>query len=189
VFFLFALHLQPALDPNRLARSLAQTFAELYEQYLPRVFRYVSYRVDDTQAAEDLTSTVFEKALTKFSDYRPEKAAFSTWIFTIARNTLIDHLRRRGQHPSVKIEDAGPIADGAPLPEDAAIQSEEQNKLHVCLSKLTNVEQNIISRKFGMEMTNREIAKDLGLSESNVGVILYRAVRKLRDEFGDAAHD
>jgi RNA polymerase sigma-70 factor (ECF subfamily) len=56
--------------------------------------------------------------------------------------------------------------------------------LKVCLSQLTLQEQEIIAMKFGGEMTNREIAKTLGLSDSNVGIIIYRAVRKLRDSFG-----
>ena len=77
--------------------STAESFGRLYEQYLPRIFRYVSYRVGDTIAAEDLTSDIFNKALTGFAKYDAGKAAFSTWIFSIARNTLIDYYRGRSR--------------------------------------------------------------------------------------------
>ena len=60
------------------AISARETFAELYEEYLDKVFRYVQYRVNNMQLAEDLTSTVFEKALVNFSKYSSHKASFST---------------------------------------------------------------------------------------------------------------
>jgi len=68
--------------------STAELFGHLYEQYLPRIFQYVSYRVGDRTTAEDLTSDIFNKALTNFTKYDSRKAAFSTWVFSIARNTL-----------------------------------------------------------------------------------------------------
>ena len=72
-------------------------------------------------------------------------------------------------------------------PEEASEREEEIKVLQSCVSQLSKAEQEIISLKFGAEMTNRQIAKTLGLSESNVGVIVYRSVRKLRDGFkGDS---
>ena len=58
--------------------SRRETFADLYEEYLPKVFRYVRYRVNELQVAEDLTSTTFEKALVNFEKYSADRAAFST---------------------------------------------------------------------------------------------------------------
>ena len=80
--------------------SPRETFAELYEEYLPKVFRYVRYRVNELQVAEDLTSTTFEKALVNFEKYSADRAAFSTWVFSIARNVVIDHYRVRGRRPT-----------------------------------------------------------------------------------------
>ena len=82
---------------ERIGQSAAEAFAGFYEQYLPKVYRYISYRISDTHTAEDITSAVFEKALNKFKSFSPEKASFSTWIFTIARNTLTDHFRAERQ--------------------------------------------------------------------------------------------
>lgn len=177
-FFVLAIE-----SANRIAHSTAEVFADLYQEYLPKVYRYISYRVSDSHQAEDLTSTVFEKALTKFKSYSSEKAAFSTWIFSIARNTLIDHYRVNAREPVIQMDNMSYFSQEDPSPEEEAAKFEEYQMLQSCISKLAPQEQEIISLKFGAEMTNRQIARMTGLSESNVGIIIYRAVRKLRDSF------
>jgi DNA-directed RNA polymerase specialized sigma24 family protein len=152
-------------DAGKKAVSAFEAFAAFYEQYLPKIFRYISYRINDKFMAEDITSTVFEKALTRFDQYNAEKAAISTWIFRIARTPQNDK-----------------------TPEQAIIEEEENQTLKRCIAKLSPPEQEIVSLKFSAEMTNRQIASMLGLSESNVGVIIYRAVRKLRSEFEGLSH-
>ncbi len=166
--------------------SAEDTFTELYQQYLPKVFRYINFRVGNNQLAEDLTSQVFEKALTKFSTYRSDKASLSTWLFAIAGNTVTDHFRLSSRSQTTSIDEAEKMVSQDPTPEDEIIKKEERQKLQVCLARLSKQEQEIISFKFGAELTNRRIASLLGLSESNVGTILYRAVRKLRDSFNEA---
>lgn len=169
--------------------STRETFAELYEQYLPKVFRYIQYKVNSTQLTEDLTSAVFEKALTNFSKYSSDKAAFSTWIFSIARNVVIDHYRAQGRRQTIPLEEAPEISSTDLSPEEELMKKEELKKLRVSLSGLSREEQEIISLKFGSELNNRQIAKMLGISESNVGTKLYRAVRKLRDSFQEPENE
>ena len=170
-------------------RGTREVFAELYEEFLPRVFRYVRYRVNDVQVAEDLTSGVFEKALTGFGRYSSDKASFSTWIFTIARNTVIDHYRARGRRRMVSLEEAAIDVPSSETPlEETVEKQEEKERLRVCLSELSSEEQEIISLKFASGLNNRQIARTIGLSESNVGTRLYRAVRKLRDRFPEASN-
>jgi RNA polymerase sigma factor (sigma-70 family) len=180
---LFIFHILTNMNVGKVARSTADAFAAFYEQYLPKIFRYISYRITDTYLAEDLTATVFEKAISRFDQYRPEKAALSTWIFRIARNTLIDHFRARSHERTVPLDAAADQPGDSKSPEQMMVEQEECQMLKRCVSKLAAHEQEIVSLKFSSEMTNRQIAEMLGLSESNVGVILYRAVRKLRDYF------
>jgi RNA polymerase sigma-70 factor (ECF subfamily) len=168
---------------EKIAGTVAQTFSRLYEQYLPKVFRYVRYRINDVQMAEDVTSVIFEKALTKFQSYNSEKANFSTWIFSIARNTVIDHYRSNRNEHNVPLENAFHVSIDKDDPEQEMVKNEECRLLQQCISRLSPHEREVISLKFGAEMTNRQIARTTGLSESNVGTILYRAVRKLRDDF------
>ena len=174
---------QPGIRNEKVARSTAEAFAELYEQFLPKVFRYINYRVADTHQAEDLTSVVFEKALTRFQSYDSERAAFSTWVFSIARNTVIDHYRVSRKEQTVQLDNVANVSSEKPSPEEEAAKAEELRKLQSCVAQLPQQDQEIISLKFGAEMNNRQISGMLGLSESNVGTIVYRAVRKLRDNF------
>jgi RNA polymerase sigma-70 factor (TIGR02952 family) len=175
-------------DAGKAAINTVDAFTAFYEQYLPKIFRYISYRINDKYLAEDITSAVFEKALTKFNQYNAEKAAISTWIFRIARNTLIDHYRANSRAHTVHLDEALDTPEKDKSPEQAVIEEEESQMLKRCIAKLSPPEQEIVSLKFSAEMTNRQIAGLLGLSESNVGVILYRAVRKLRSDFEGWSH-
>lgn len=160
-----------------------EVFAGLYDEFMPKVFRYIRFKVNDVPRAEDLTSTVFEKALVNFEKYSSDKAAFSTWIFAIARNTLIDYYRtdKTGQH--VSLDEAGDMPSHELSPQEMTEKTAEQECLRECLLKLSEDDQEIIRLKFAAEFTNRQIAGKLGLSESNVGVKLFRAVKKLREDF------
>ncbi len=167
--------------PDRIDRETAERFARLYDDLFPKVFRYVNYRIVDRHVAEDLTSRTFEKALTKFHRFSADKASFSTWVFSIARNTLIDHFRQAGHNPKDVDDPVLEVSGDASSPEATAMRNEERRELLTYVSRLSGQEQELLSLKFGSGLSNREIAAIKGLGESNVGVILYRSVRKLRD--------
>ncbi len=163
--------------------SNREVFARLYDEYLPRVYRYVHYKVNDVPLTEDLTSSVFEKALANFGRYSKDKAAFSTWIFAIARNAVIDYYRTSRRRETVELDDSFQPPSVDPSPQEVLEAKEERECLRLCIAKLSTEEQEIIHLKFGAELNNREIAKMTGLSESNVGTKLFRAVKKLRGSF------
>ena len=164
----------------------AAAFAAFYEEYMPKVFGYISYRVNDRQTAEDLTSIVFEKALGAFKNYNPQRAAMSTWVFAIARNTLTDHFRSVSAHQTLVLDESMDLPDAGCDPENDLLRAEEARALRKLVAGLSDNERGIIALKFGAGLTNREIARTTGLSESNVGVTLFRTVRKLRDMYGEA---
>jgi len=166
--------------------SKQEAFAELYDEFMPKVFRYMRYKVNDQQITEDLTSMVFEKALVSFDKYSSDKAAFSTWIFSIARNTLIDYYRTNKMRQQVSLDEAVEVPSREPSPQEEVEKMAEHECLRVCLLRLPEDDQEIIRLKFAGEFNNRQIAKMLGLSESNVGVRLFRAVKKLREDFNES---
>ena len=168
---------------DKVTKDAAEIFAELYEHYLPKVFRYISYQVGNMDLAEDLTSGVFEKTLTKLDSYRSDKASFSTWIFSIARNAVIDHHRTEKRNTTISMEETSEPASQEASPEEEAIKKDELQRLDTYLRHISHQERDIISLKFGAGLSNRQIAKSLHLSESNVGTILYRATCKLKDKF------
>lgn len=156
------------------------SFTGLYNYYFPRIYNYVHYRVSDFSAADDIVSQIFEKLFTKFSYYQTEKASFSTWIFTIARNTITDYYRSKSRTHITSLETSEDIMDITQDPCDAAVFNETQKKLLNALTTLSRRESDIIALKFWSGFSNREIAKLTGISESNTGVILFRAMQRLR---------
>lgn len=155
-------------------------FEELYNSYFPKVYNYVHYRVSNFYAADDLISQTFEKLFLRFKYYQPEKAAFSVWLFTIARNTIIDYYRSESRAQFTSIEVAAELVDSESDPEETAIFNETQQRLLKALAALSKREQDIIALKFWSGFSNREIAKLLNIGESNTGIILFRAMRRLR---------
>ncbi len=150
---------------------------QVYEDYLPRVYNFFRFRARDEALAEDLTSTTFEKAWCARESFRRDRGGVSTWLFTIARNVEIDHFRK--SRPEVQLEAAELIADSFSM-EEISHQLAESQRLEILLKELSVRELDLISLKYGAEMTNREIAQVTGLSESNVGTIVNRVVMKLR---------
>jgi RNA polymerase sigma-70 factor (ECF subfamily) len=152
----------------------------LYTTEMPRVYNFFRYRVGDDQLAEDLTSATFEKAWRGRARYRRDLAAFSTWLFSIARNVAIDYYRQR--RVEVALEDVR--LQAYELTPDAEVESKaEFAQLSVLLARLPERERELLAMKYGAGLTNREIASVTGLSESNVGTILYRTVHGLRAEW------
>jgi RNA polymerase sigma factor (sigma-70 family) len=152
-----------------------------YQEYLPRVYNFFRFRVGDRALAEDLTATTFEKAWRGRSRFRRDLSAFSTWLFTIARNVAIDHFRRKGQ--DIPLEAMREQSDPVSL-EEIVQRKHDFSQLRVLLSQLTVRERELVAFKYGAGLTNREIARLARLSESNVGIILFRVVEKLRIEMG-----
>jgi RNA polymerase sigma-70 factor, ECF subfamily len=152
---------------------------ELYATEMPRVYNFFRYRVGDDALAEDLTSTTFEKAWRGRSQYRRDLAAFSTWLFSIARNVATDYYRRR--RVELPLDDVRSHADDTLV--DTAQNHAEIKQLSVLLGRLAERERELLAMKYGAGLTNRDIARVTGLSESNVGTILHRTVQALRAEW------
>lgn len=163
------------LDPAR-----AEDWDALYADQLPRVYNFLRFRVGDDTVAEDLTSITFEKAWRARHRYRRDRAAFSTWLTTIARNVATDHHRRRREH--VPLEAAEQLA-GTSDPLARVEQAESFARLARLLERLPEREQELIALKYGAELDHRTIARQLGLTETNVGSILHRVVTQLRAAF------
>jgi RNA polymerase sigma-70 factor, ECF subfamily len=153
----------------------------VYAEQLPRVYNFFRYRFGSSADAEELTSRTFEKAWRARHRYRRDVAGFATWLLSIARNVAIDEFRAR--RPTVPLEAAAGIAAGGRTPEDAAVLTSDAGRLARLLADLPDRDRELLSLKYGAELTNRAIAQATGLSESNVGTILHRAVAALRQRW------
>ena len=127
--------------------------------------------------------------LTKIATFSPERGSFAVWLFSITRNTIIDHLRHQKHNSFVNMETLKDYHSTEPLPEELVLKKETQEEILSALATLKDRQQEIIALKFSAGLTNRSIAKLSGLRESNVGVILYRAIRQLRAQLSGKEED
>jgi len=171
-------------EPALLARATVDptALAALYDHYFPLVHKYVLYRVNDAQIADDLVSQIFERVLTHIAGYQPGQAPFGAWLFGIARHIVGDHYRSQKRRRWLSLESFFDLPGTDPAPEEITLKNEQGDHLFRSLAKLPDRERDLVSLKFAGGLTNREISTLTRLSESNVGVILYRAMKRLRTE-------
>ena len=150
----------------------------VYAKQLPRVYNFFRYRFGETADIEDLTARTFEKAWRARNRYRRDVAGFSTWLLSIARNVAVDYHRAR--KPNVPLEDVAAAVATTDTPEDEAARRSDAARLSRLMASLPDRERELLALKYGADMNNRQIARTTGLSESNVGTILHRAVQTLR---------
>jgi len=168
-----------------IARSKAdpRAFAPVFDHYYPRIFRYALYRVQDAEAADDIAAQVFEKALANIHQYQPSRAPFGAWIFGIARNAVGKHFRAQRLHRLVSLDAMHSQTLDVPHSLGQIVdQRHTLARLMRLLSKLPARERDLIALKFGGGLTNRRIAYLTGLTESHIGVIVYRTLRLLREQ-------
>lgn len=149
----------------------------VYQAELPRIYNFFRYRVGDERLAEDLTAETFEKAWRNRQRYRRDLAAFSTWLFTIARHVAADHFRK--PRPEVPLEAAAAVSGGENV-ENLVQRRADFERLASLLGQLNERERDLVALKYGAGLTNRAIARLTHLSESNVGSLLHRVVQRLR---------
>ncbi len=155
-------------------------FEAFYQKEFPRVYNYFRFRVGNNALAEDLTADTFEKAWCHREHYRKDLAAFSTWIFTIARRVFVDHLRKH--HSAISLDELQNVP-AEETTEDVIQKRADFARLTILLAQLADRDRELVALRYGAGLTNRTIAHLTGLSESNVGVLLYRAVQTLRTEW------
>ena len=154
----------------------AEAFAQLYDASMERVYRYVFFRVSDRQTAEDLTSQVFLKAWEKLESYHP-KGPFLSWLYAIARNTVIDHYRTQKQ--TVSLEDAGPMAADNDGLEDVMEFHFEMKSVQAAMQHLTDEQKEVLILRFIAEFDTDEIARRMDKSEGAVRALQMRALQAL----------
>lgn len=152
----------------------------VYWALLPRLFNFFRYRTGDDHLAQDLTSTTMMRAWRSRERFSGERGKFEAWIFAIARNVVVDHLRKH--RPTVTLEAIYDLASDFSVEQEAQ-KARDFTRLYARLSQLPDREQELIALKYGAGMTNREVAVATGLSESNVGTLLHRTIKKLRAEW------
>lgn len=162
--------------------TVHESFDEVYNQYFSAVYRFMRYRVDNAEIAEELTSCLFEKVLRGLSTYRPGKIPFSVWLFRIARNVINDYYRQKKRRVLLCMDSLPEMVSNDAEPAERVMEEETLMELNKAIQRLGQREQEVLALKFAGRFTNREIARTMRLSENHVGVIIYRSIHRLQTE-------
>ena len=171
----------PDSDAALVARARVDraAFAPLYERYLDPVYRYCYCRLGSREAAEDVTSVVFAKALVSLPAYRD--GSFAAWLFAIAHNAVVDAYRRR--RPDAPLAAAGDPVDAAPSPEQLAVAADERRSVRALLATLPEDQRTVVELRLA-GLRGAEIAAVLGRSKAAVKMLQLRAMTRLRADLG-----
>ncbi len=155
-----------------------EQFGLLYEQYVKKIYNFTYYKTTSREVAEDLTSQTFFKALNGIGRF-DDKGSFSAWLYTIARNTIIDHYR--SQRPESNIEDAWDLYDDSDIENEIDVQS-DLKKVKKYMTKLDPAQREIVMLRVWEDLSYKEIALITGKSEQNCRMIFSRTIAKIRQE-------
>jgi RNA polymerase sigma-70 factor (ECF subfamily) len=155
----------------------SEAFALLYDAYVERVYRYILFRVSDDETTEDLVSQVFLKAWQGLDRYKSGGSPFIAWLYTIARNLVIDHYRAK--------KDFLPLEKVRALPSDIQSPPEEVEvrfdleAMRDGLQALTGDQQQVLILKYIAGLPNENIAKVMNKQEGTIRGLQMRALQTL----------
>jgi RNA polymerase sigma-70 factor, ECF subfamily len=154
-----------------------ERFEELYRSCAGDVYSYVASMLRDRSAAEDVTALAFERAYRRRALFDMRRGSPRSWLFAIARNAALDELRRRKRVAGLLVD---PEDVSAPSVADGAEVALRRTAVRSAIAALNGREREIVALKFHGGLTNGEIGRVLGLSETAAGTLLYRTMEKLR---------
>jgi RNA polymerase sigma-70 factor (ECF subfamily) len=174
------------LTEKRLIEAAQQDparFGDLYELHFDRVYAYVSRRLNDRDAAQDVTSEVFHHALANLKHFEWRGAPFGAWLMRIASNAITDRWRRRNRESgqSSEIE----AVSKEPSPEEVQYRA----RLFALVRALPGDQRRVIEMRFAEERSVREIAHALGKTEGSIKQLQFRGIQKLREEAASAGRN
>ena len=166
------------------AKTSTEAFGKLYDRYFPKVYAFVASKVNNRHDAEDLAGDIFIKVVENIGNFEWKGVPFAAWIFKIARNTLNDYYYKTSRTKVSNIDEAFEVKEDEEKtsPHKKAAQEELSVTVKKVMSQLPERELEVLQLKFFSQLTNREIVQVTGLSESNVAVILYRTLRKIKTD-------
>jgi RNA polymerase sigma-70 factor (ECF subfamily) len=164
-------------------RGQRDRFAYLYDAYARKIYDFIYYRTHHRETAEDLSSLVFTRALEHIGSFNERKGAFSSWLYRIARNAVIDHYRSFRQADD--IESAWDVAARIDIPRDVDTAARLE-RVQEYLRQLPRLQREIVIMRVWDSMSHREIADTLGISEASAKVAFSRALAKINRELAAA---
>ena len=156
-------------------------FASLYEMHYDRIYRYVAFKCGGSADAEDLAGEVFLKMLESIHQFEFRGFPFSSWLYRIAHNVVMDHFRRKGRRPTVPLADAERVADAAHSDMEWRVHvSWTMNEVAGAMDSLTDLQREVVTLRFAGGLSIAETAKAVGRKENAVKALQHAGIKKLR---------
>jgi RNA polymerase sigma-70 factor, ECF subfamily len=159
-----------------------EAFGSLFDHYHGPVYRYVAARVRRPSDAEDLTQLVFVKALEALPRYEARGIPFGGWLFRLARNVVIDHVRTRREHTTLDLAAERPAPGGGP--DELATLRQELDSVATALRRLTPEQREAIELRFFAGLSAKEAAVAMDRQEGTIRGLQFRGIAALRRELG-----
>ena len=163
---------------RRLQKREPEAWSAVYEEYFPRVYRYIARRVSNRTEAEDLTEQAFLKALESIDSFRWRGVPFPAWLFRIARNLVIDYWRTAKSKTSLPLDES--LVSDDVDPETIAERNLDIKQVFQAMGQLTQSQRDVMELRFFGGLWINEVAKVLGKSEGAVKVMQHSALAALR---------
>lgn len=158
--------------------------AEWYAAHGTAIYNYLRLQLATPDEAEDLTAETFLRAVRHAARFDPSRASAATWLATIARHVLIDHVRSARVRRFVALDELRDLAADDPSPEERMLRREEVARALDALAQLGPEDRELLSLRFGGELAIPEIAETLGVRSGTVRTRLWRALDRLRERLG-----
>ena len=155
-----------------------EAFGQLYDAYMERIYRFVYFRVEDQQTAEDITSQVFLKAWSNLDRFSFNRTPYLAWLYTIAHNAVIDHYRTRKVTTALDDVQLSQPDHSEAVENDIDLTAEMQS-VKTALQALTDDQQKVLTLKFIEGMSNNEIAHQLRKREGAIRALQMRGLQAL----------
>ncbi len=167
------------LSPGRGGPLDGPAFDHVYRDCVADLHAYAFALLGDRASAEDVTAIAFERLYRSRSRLNPARGTPRAWLFAIARNAALDELRRRRRRPQQLADQAG-AAFTATQPE-LVDRLARRELVRAALAQLAARDREVVLLKFHGQLSNAELARVLGISESNAGTRLHRALERARE--------
>ena len=172
---------KPLPDERRLVQKAKagdpEAFAQLYDAYVDSIYRYIYFRVSDDVLTEDLTSQVFLKAWEYLDRYQAGSSPYIAWLYTIARNLVIDHYRTKRE--TVNLDDIVHIRAHEPSPDDEVQSRFEIQEMRAAIQYLTDEQQQVLILRFSAGLSTERVAEIMEKREGAIRALQMRALQSL----------
>lgn len=155
-----------------------EAFTYIYDLHFDKIYRYIYVKVRVQSEAEDLTQDVFIKAYEGLKNYKWRDLPITAWLFKIAHNRVIDHIRKSSKEKRADLDEADAISAGDPV--YMTEQNFEIYELKGALEKLPDAQREVATLRFISELSINEVALTLGKSEGTIKALQFNAIASLR---------